>query len=731
MKKILISICLVAIAAGTVSAANYKGDINRDGKVDLADMALVATAINSGNSDKTLHDINGSGVVDDADLDALADIILSEKLTEDTGLNIGIGGWGDGGEFGGVVTSPGMSRSVESTQFFLDGPKYDFDRNSSYMEFGIEGTPSAVSGILFNMTVPEELDFEAGKFVQLYERSTGHRLYGKPVVTNAGNDRRIRFIVFSNTLEELPTERTVLGRIYPLADVDNYFGHSFLNCQTIARGATRSVVVPEHGAYVNWSFCPVTGITLNETSIEMQVDGEMTLYATISPDNAKNRDLRWSSDNTDVVTVDGYGTIHGVSVGEATVTATAADGSGVSASCRVKVNPVLVNSIELDITEKELIIGEIYQLNASVSPDNATDNRVVWSCDNPDVATVDENGVITAVSVGEATVTVTAADGSGVSASCRVKVNPVLVRSIELDVNDISLRPGGVRKLIATVMPDNATDKRVVWRSDNDGVASVDESGNVTAVSQGEAIITATSTDDSGAKAECIVRVLPPLATSIVLDRNEIEMTIGDEATVTARMEPANAEMPVLVWSSADETVAKVADGVITATGIGETTITVCSADDETLAAHCHVKVNPVFVTSIELDVSSVELAIGESVTLHVTILPENATDKRVSWSSDDIAAAVVDDEGKVTITGAGSTVIRVATLDGSNLEATCMVLGLSGLMEVIDDSEPADIFSITGTLIVASVPMERVHMLEPGTYIIRQCGRTYKVVIR
>lgn len=115
----MISICLVAIAAGTVSAANYKGDINRDGKVDLADMALVATAINSGNSDKTLHDINGSGVVDDADLDALADIILSEKLTEDTGLNIGIGGWGDGGEFGGVVTSPGMSRSVESTQFSL------------------------------------------------------------------------------------------------------------------------------------------------------------------------------------------------------------------------------------------------------------------------------------------------------------------------------------------------------------------------------------------------------------------------------------------------------------------------------------------------------------------------------------------------------------------------------------------------------------------------------------
>lgn len=646
MKKILISICLVAIATGTVSAANYKGDINRDGKVDLADMALVATAINSGNSDKTLHDINGSGVVDDADLDALADIILSEKLTEDTGLNIGIGGWGDGGEFGGVVTSPGMSRSVESTQFFLDGPKYDFDRNSSYMEFGIEGTPSAVSGILFNITVPEELDFEAGKFVQLYERSTGHRLYGKPVVTNAGNDRRIRFIVFSNTLEELPTERTVLGRIYPLADVDNYFAHSFINCQTIARGATRSVVVPEHGAYVNWSFCPVTGITLNETSIEMQVDGEMTLHATISPDNAKNQELGWSSDNTDVVTVDSYGIIHGVSVGEATVT-------------------------------------------------------------------------------------VTATDGSGVSATCQVKVNPVLVRSIELDVNDISLRPGGVRKLIATVMPDNATDKRVVWRSDNDGVASVDESGNVTAVSQGEAIITATSTDDSGAKAECIVRVLPPLATSIVLDRNEIEMTIGDEATLTARMEPANAEMPVLVWSSADETVAKVADGVITATGIGETTITVCSADDASLAAHCHVKVNPVLVRSIELDVSSVELAIGESVTLHVTILPENATDKRVSWSSDDIAAAVVDDEGKVTITGAGSTVIRVATLDGSNLEATCMVLGLSGLMEVIDDSEPVDIFSITGTLIGASVPMERVHMLEPGTYIIRQCGRAYKVVIR
>ena len=261
----------------------------------------------------------------------------------------------------------------------------------------------------------------------------------------------------------------------------------------------------------------VSKIELNKTELILKTGAAETLEVTVTPDNATNKEVTWTSSNTDAATVDGNGKVTAVSAGTATVTATAADGSGKSTSCEVTVrdpepDEVLVSKIELNKTELTLKTGASETLEATVTPDNATNKKVTWTSSNTDAATVDGSGKVTAVSAGTATVTATAADGSGKSASCEVTVrdpepDEVLVSKIELNKTELALETGASETLEVTVTPDNATNKKVTWASSNTDAATVDGSGKVTAVSAGTATVTATAADGSGKSASCEVTV--------------------------------------------------------------------------------------------------------------------------------------------------------------------------------------------------------------------------------
>ena len=167
----------------------------------------------------------------------------------------------------------------------------------------------------------------------------------------------------------------------------------------------------------------ISSITLNKTSEILKAIGKtVQLTPTIEPNNATNKNVVWSSSNTAVATVSETGLVNAVGSGTATITATAADGSGVTASCEVTVK-IPVTSITLDTTSEVLTaMGQTIQLTPTVLPDNATDKTVTWSSSNPAVATVSDTGLVTAVGDGTATITATAADGSGVTATCEVTV---------------------------------------------------------------------------------------------------------------------------------------------------------------------------------------------------------------------------------------------------------------------------------------------------------------------
>ncbi len=166
---------------------------------------------------------------------------------------------------------------------------------------------------------------------------------------------------------------------------------------------------------------PVTGITLNKTSISLQKGGTYTLIATVSPSYASNKTVTWMSSNDSVATVDANGKVTAVATGTATISVIANDLSGNGADCEVIViQPV--TDIVLSNSSVNLKTGGTYTLTATVSPSNATNKTLTWKSSNTAVATVDSNGKVTAVGAGSATITATAKDGSGKSASCSVTV---------------------------------------------------------------------------------------------------------------------------------------------------------------------------------------------------------------------------------------------------------------------------------------------------------------------
>ena len=330
----------------------------------------------------------------------------------------------------------------------------------------------------------------------------------------------------------------------------------------------------------------VTSITLDKTSLSMQVGETETLTATIKPDDATDKTVVWTSSDGSVASVSN-GKITALKSGKATITAK----SGTcSAECMVTVS-VNTESITLDKTTLSLAVGESATLTATVKPDDATDKAVTWSSSDESVVKVD-NGKVTAVKSGKATVT---AKCGGKTAECVVTVT-VPVSSITLDKTTLSLAVGESATLTATVKPDDATDKTVTWSSSDESVVKVDN-GKVTAIKSGKATVTAKC---GGKTAECVVTVTVPVS-SITLDKTTLSLAIGESATLIATVKPDDATDKTVVWSSSDESIAKVDNGKVMALKIGFAIVTATAAN---FSVSCNVTVthpyNIIYYTSTD-----------------------------------------------------------------------------------------------------------------------------------
>ena len=269
------------------------------------------------------------------------------------------------------------------------------------------------------------------------------------------------------------------------------------------------------------------------------------------------------------------------------------------------------------------------------------DTKLLWYSSDEEIVTVSSKGVLTAVDQGDAEITCVAEDDNTIFAILPVQVR-LHVSKVTLPESTVTLLlsddPETARcSLAATISPENAFCKEIIWSSDDETVATVDSNGHVQAKSLGTANIKAMSAEEGSKQAAtCKVRVNQAVA-GIILDHKEITLDNGKTQKLKASVLPENASQQKVTWSSTNEKVATVSSsGTVTAKGNGTCAIICSATDGSNREARCIVKVIQA-VKSIKLDCkSTVYLAEGEKLKIRATVSPENATDTTVNWHSTD-----------------------------------------------------------------------------------------------
>ena len=426
-----------------------------------------------------------------------------------------------------------------------------------------------------------------------------------------------------------------------------------------------------------------TDVTLDNTALALEKGGTATLKATVEPNTVSDASVKWTTSDATIATVNG-GVVTAAGVGSATITATAQDGSGKQATCAVTVSAISVKGVSVTPKRLTMRVGDDpVTLSAAITPSDAANKSVTWVSSNTNAATVDSSCKVTAVAVGEATITVKTEDGDKTDV-CYVSVVPTPVSNLALSPTsiDVYFRDAAKRTqtLIATITPDTATDKSVTWASSNESVATVvgDSNGaaTVTLHQAGSAVITARSSSNGSVYASCSVIVRATKVADIRLNETSLSLEPGDRETLTATLrsdtEGVAPDNQNVTWSSSDPNVATVDNsGTVVAKSAGTAAITVLT-EDQGKTATCVVRVWKK-VTGVSLDQTTLGLNVGESTSLTATVAPGDAANRNVSWSSSANAVATVDAAGRVTAVSAGTATITVTTEDQGKT-ATCAV---------------------------------------------------------
>ncbi|MBQ4208485.1 MAG: Ig-like domain-containing protein [Clostridia bacterium] len=448
------------------------------------------------------------------------------------------------------------------------------------------------------------------------------------------------------------------------------------NVRGVGPGTCEIVVETEEGA--RRAHCivhvtvPVTGVTLTPQTASVYTTKTLKLSATVSPANATNKQLVWTSDKPTVASVSSAGVVTGVGSGSAIITVKTVDG-GYHASCVISVfKKVEVTGISISATSRSLYVGNTFQLKANVEPTTATFPQITWKSDNPAVATVDQFGLVRAVGVGTTYISAASDDNPFIVKKCKI-TSGIQATGVTLNATSVELYETATKMLVPTITPANATNKKVIWSSSDPSVASVNVDGVVTAVSQGTAVITCT-TQDSSRTAKCTVKVLKTIKSkSVSLDSKRLTLNDGTSATLTASIKPDNVSITSLNWRSTNKKVATVNEnGVIKAVGPGTCKI-VATTKDTGKKAVCKVTVVETPVKRVKLSRSTLTLAMNKTYTLKATTVPSYATNQKMTWTTSNKKIVRVSKTGKIRAVAPGTATVTVISQDGGH-KATCTV---------------------------------------------------------
>ena len=530
----------------------------------------------------------------------------------------------------------------------------------------------------------------------------------------------------------------------------------------------------------------VTGVELNYNTAALTVGETKTKIATVLPHNATNQNIAWRSHNSNVATVDENGVVTALSEGTAIITVITQDGARTATSTVTVVSQeqeqeVSVASVSLNITETTLTIGDTKELVATVEPYNATNQNVTWTSSNPDIATVDENGRVTAVAQGTATITVTTEDGnhtanSIVTVVCAITCEGVVINGVRWAKRNVdaprtfaaSPEDAGmfyqwnrhigwsstdpmVSSIGGTIW-DSSTPAANAWYPQNDPCPSgwriptreellslgsgywtnnwndTGVSGRVFGIVTDQIFLPVAGFRDDvngrlsyvgelgkywsstqyaadgaaqtlsfcssivgvgmhwiwrsrGFSVRCVAIEQgggTVAVTDVSLNRTSTTLVVGGTETLTATISPANACNQNVTWTSSNPNIATVdANGQVTAVAQGTATITVTTQDgNHTANSTVTVNTPTVPVTGVTINRTTAMLVVGSFEILTATVLPENATNRNVTWTSSNTAIATVDTTtGVVTAVSPGTVAITVITEEGAHMAHTAVTV--------------------------------------------------------
>jgi len=414
-----------------------------------------------------------------------------------------------------------------------------------------------------------------------------------------------------------------------------------------------------------------TQVVLNKTQHNAIVDDIFTLTAQVMPEKAV-QNVVWTMDKTDILQDLGNGKFKALKGGEVTITATAQDGSGMKATCRVVVKNPMATQVVLNKTQHNAIVDDVFTLTAKVMPEKAAQN-VVWTMNRTDILQDLGNGKFKALKTGEVTITATAQDGSGMKATCRVVVKNPMATQVVLNKTQHNAIVDDVFTLTTQVMPEKAV-QNVVWTMDKTDILQDLGNGKFKALKAGEVTITATAQDGSGMKATCHVVVKNPMATQVVLNETQHNAIVDDIFTLTAQVMPEKAAQNVVWTMDKTNTLQDLGEGKFKALKAGEVTITATAQDGSEVKATCRVVVKNPIATQVVLNASNKFVYVEEVFTLNANILPEKAVQK-VSWELSNATIVESLGDGRFLALREGRTTITAVATDGSGVRAVCHVV--------------------------------------------------------
>ena len=337
-------------------------------------------------------------------------------------------------------------------------------------------------------------------------------------------------------------------------------------------------------------------------------------------------------------------------------------------------------SISLNETSAVIEKGDYIQLRATVTPDDDYAPTVTWSSSNTSVATVDEWGIVTAVGAGNAVIT---AHAGNASATCSIKV---VEHTVTLDQSSATIPLYSTLQLNATVTPPDGYEPTVEWSSSRPGIATVTQDGLVKGYMTGTVTITARAGQST---ATCVVTVIPIYATGIALNTYQEDMEVGEVTRIIAYVAPNDVTNSEVSWSVTGNDVISASwngsgnECIVIAEKAGTATVTATTTDGTNLSATCIIRVSgnePVYipVESISLNKSSLTMNVSSTRHLVATVLPANATNRTVTWTSSNSNVVSVDEDGVVTANKSGTATITATTngfnIDGIHLRVRCQV---------------------------------------------------------